>query len=72
MNTVMAILSIIFGSLFLIFHSYLKDEAIESWRIRYPKVKIWDKGYDILFIGVGIVFIVFGILELFGLIQMHK
>jgi len=66
------IISILFGLFFVVFHSKLSDMATRNWYKRFPDIKIWKYGDFILFFVGGMVFIVLGVLELIGVIKMHK
>jgi len=62
----------LFGLFFFVFRSRLSEFAIRRWYSRFPEVRIWDKGYYIGFSILGIGFIAFGILTLFGVINIRK
>ncbi len=62
----------IFGLLLVCFGSKLSEFAIKNWYTYYPDKKICEKGYYILFYAAGIVFIIFGITVLVGIINLKK
>ena len=59
-----------FGLLFLLFHSRMSEYAVKKWYEKYPNTKIYEKGYSIGFIILGVAFIAFGILTLSGVIKI--
>lgn len=64
------IYSILFGLFFVICHSKLGEIAINLWDKRFPRIKIWRKGYNVSFLIAGIVFFVFGLLIVFQAIKL--
>jgi hypothetical protein len=61
-----------FGLVFLIYNSRMSEFAIRRWHERYPNIKIFKKGYNVMFILVGIAFTAFGILSLLGVIRFRN
>ena len=57
-----AIFFILFGLFFLVFHSTLSSFAVNRWHKRFPGIKVWRKCYDVPFLIMGVVFIIFGVL----------
>lgn len=67
-NVIINIVSIIFGLLMIVF---CKNFAIGTSNFYYNlfHLRFSEKGYQIAFLIAGIVFIVFGVLSLFGIIR---
>jgi len=61
---------ILFGLFFIFFHSRIASIATDSWKIMYPNMRVWKRGFNIFFWGAGIVFVIFGIAALFGIIKV--
>jgi hypothetical protein len=59
----------LFGLYFVVFHSKISNDAIRRWYKKHPHIKIWEKGYTFGLLFLGSVFIIFGILSLFGIIK---
>ena len=68
-NSVGAIFFILFGLFFIFFHFRLSNFAINFWHKRFPRLKIWQKGYEVFFLVAGIVFVAFGLLVILQIIR---
>jgi hypothetical protein len=58
----------LFGLFFVILHSRLGHFAVSLWAKRFPRIKIWEKGYRVFFLVVGVGFLIFGLLLGFQII----
>jgi len=70
-NTIMDIACIIFGLSLLIFHKWLGLRTSNFWYKIVP-IRISEKGYEIGFLIVGILFIILGLISLLGFIHYKK
>lgn len=61
---------IVLGLFFFIARQKISQIAIKRWYASFPKYKIWEKGYVVLISIGSIVFILFGILAIFGIIKL--
>jgi len=61
---------VLFGLFIVFFHSKITSIATDSWYASYPNKRIWKGGLTILFLGVGIGFVIFGLAALFGVIKV--
>jgi hypothetical protein len=68
MNLVANIISILLGSISVLFHSKLAQFSIKQWRESFPNTKVRETMYDTWFLWGGIAFIVLGLLSLFHII----
>jgi len=71
MELLFKIFFILFGLVFILFHSKIASIATDSWYAMYPNKKVWKKGFVILFLGGGIVFVVLGLAAMFGIIKLR-
>ena len=69
MHIASGVFFVLFGLFFVVFHTKLSLFAINRWYKIFPHIRIWEKGYDIFFIGCGTVFVVFGLLSIFQIIR---
>jgi hypothetical protein len=67
---IMGLLFVLFGLFFVLFHSRLASFAVDLWDKMYPNTRVWKRGYSILFLGGGIVFIIFGLAAMLGIINV--
>jgi hypothetical protein len=70
MELLFEIFFVLFGLVFIFFHSRIASIAINSWYAMYPNKRVWKKGFDIFFLGGGIVFVIFGLAAMFGIIKL--
>ena len=61
---------ILFGLFIIFFHSRIVTIGIGSWDAVYPKKRVSRKGLKIIFLGAGIVFVIFGLAAVFGIIEV--
>jgi len=61
---------ILFGLVFIFFHSRIASIATDSWYAMYPNKRVWKRGFNIFFLGAGIVFVIFSLAALFGIIKV--
>jgi len=59
----------LFGLFFIILHSKLAHFAVNLWSKRFPRIKIWEKGYQVFFFIIGVAFLIFGLLLGFQVIR---
>lgn len=61
---------IVLGLFFLKFRHNISQIAIKRWYDAFPNYKIWEKGYDVFIFAGSIVFILFGVLTILGIIKL--
>ena len=61
---------ILFGLFIIFFHSRIVTIGIDSWYAMYPNKKVSRRGLKIIFLGAGIVFVIFGLAAMFGIIKV--
>ena len=65
------VVSIAAGVFFVLSHRWMGDEAIRNWYAAFPDKKIYERGFSLLILFIGIIFIVLGILDLLGMTKLH-
>jgi hypothetical protein len=70
MKILFGILFILLGLFFISYRNKIGQFAINQWHETFPNIKIWEKGYSIAFLICGVVFVVFGLLSVFNIINL--
>jgi len=63
---------ILFGLFIIFFHSRIVAIGIDCWYAMYPNKKVSRRGLKIIFLGAGIVFVIFGLAALLGIIKVKE
>lgn len=69
LNRIVDIFFIIFGLAFSIFHKPMAHYAVNAWRKRINIATPSETIYKIFFLVGGIIFVILGILSLFGILK---
>jgi hypothetical protein len=62
---------ILLGLCTILFHSRIVAIGIDCWYAMYPNKKVSRRGLRIIFLGAGILFVIFGLAGIFGFIKIE-